>query len=124
MSAQIIEIGGQKMAVLPVGDYERLLEVAEDKFDLASAIVAERRREGGEEYIPAELVDRILAGQSALRVWRQHRKLSLVELGAKAGISVSYLSDIERGLKKGSARHWAKLAQVLGVAVEDILPQD
>jgi DNA-binding Xre family transcriptional regulator len=124
MSAQIIEIGGQKMAVLPVGDYERLLEVAEDKFDLASAIVAERRREGGEEYIPAELVDRILAGQSALRVWRQHRKLSLVELGAKAGISVSYLSDIERGLKKGSARHWAKLAQVLAVAVEDILPQD
>lgn len=123
MGAQIVEIAGQKMAVLPVADYERLLDLVEDKIEMAAAISAERRRENGEEYIPAEIIDRIIAGESALRVWRQYRKMTLKELSAQSGIGLSYISDLERGLKRGSGRQWGCLARALNVSIEDILPE-
>jgi hypothetical protein len=122
MGAQIVEIAGQKMAVLPVADYERLLELAEDRADEDAAARAEKRRAEGEEYVPIELVDRILAGESPLRVWRQYRKLSLKQLSEGSGVGLSYISELERGLKNGPGRVWGKLAQALNVSVEDILP--
>lgn len=121
MGAQIVEIAGEKMAVLPVADYERLLELAEDKTDILAAEAAEKRRLTGEEYVPAEMVDRILDGENPLRVWRQYRKLSLKQLAEKSGVGLSYISELERGLKNGPGRVWAKLARALGVTVEDIL---
>ena len=62
MTVQIVEIAGQKMAMLPMADYERLVEIVEDRTDAHAAAEAERRRNEGEEYLPAELVDRILTG--------------------------------------------------------------
>lgn len=124
MSAQIVEIAGEKMAVLPVADYERLLEIAEDKADAVAAAVAEKRRLDGEEYLPSEMVDRILAGESALRVWRKHRNLSLKALAAKAGVGFTYISELERGLKNGPGHVWVKLARAMDVTADDILPAD
>jgi DNA-binding XRE family transcriptional regulator len=124
MSVQIVEIAGQKMAMLPMDDYERLLELAEDRADIMAAQRAEARRMAGEEYVPAELVNRILDGESPLRVWRQHRKLTLERLAHKAGLSVSYLSDLERGKRQGKGVLWRRLAEALGVSVDDILPDE
>jgi DNA-binding XRE family transcriptional regulator len=124
MGAQIVEIAGQKMAVLPVADYEHLLDLAEDKADLAAAITAERRRVEGEEYVPSEIVDRILAGESALRVWRQYRRLTLDQVAEAAGIKKSFLSTIETGKARGAPRLWRKLAAALDVSADDILPED
>jgi ribosome-binding protein aMBF1 (putative translation factor) len=124
MGAQIVEIAGQKIAMLPIADYERLLELAEDSADILAARRAEERRLNGEEYVPSELVKRILAGERPLRVWREYRGLSLAQLSAQVGIGVSYLSEIERGLRQGPARIWVRLARALDVTVEDILPDD
>lgn len=122
MGAQIIEIAGQKMAMLPIEDYERLLELAEDKADLLAAERAEARRLAGEEYVPAELVNRILDGESPLRVWRQHRGLTLDQLAKSAGLGISYLSDLERGKRQGKGALWRRLADALNVSIDDILP--
>ena len=122
MGAQIIEIAGQKMAMLPIEDYERLLELAEDKADLLAAERAEARRLAGEEYVPAELVNRILDGESPLRVWRQHRGLTLDQLAKSAGLGISYLSDLERGKRQGKGALWRRLADALSVSIDDILP--
>ncbi|MEO7504328.1 MAG: helix-turn-helix transcriptional regulator [Sphingomicrobium sp.] len=122
MSVQIVEIAGQKMAVLPVADYERLLDIAEEKADVAAAFDAEQRRLNGEEYIPAAMVNRILDGESALRVWREHRGLSQVELARVAGMSNVYVSDMERGKRLGSRKYWQKLSKALNVSTDDILP--
>lgn len=124
MGAQIVEIAGKKMAVLPVGDYERLIELAEDKADILAAERAEERRNAGEEYVPAELVNRILDGENPLRVWRKYRKLSLKQLSNQSGVGLSYISELERGLKHGPGRVWAKLARSLNVSVEDILADE
>ena len=123
MTVQIVEIAGQKMAMLPVADYERLIDLAEDKADIFAAFESENRRKEGEEFLPAEMVDRILSGESALKVWRKHRSLSLEELGFAVGVTKGYLSQIENGISRGNPSLWRKLAEALKVSADDILPE-
>ncbi|MGE0180265.1 MAG: helix-turn-helix domain-containing protein [Sphingomonas sp.] len=122
MTAQIVEIAGRKMAVLPVEDYARLIDIVEDKADVAAAEAAEQRRNEGEEYLPAEMVDRILNGESALRVWRKHRAMTLDRLAQITGSRKSSLSEIENGKAQGKPVLWRALADALNVTVDDILP--
>jgi DNA-binding XRE family transcriptional regulator len=125
MGAQIVEIGGHKIAMLSVEDYERLLELAEDRADILAADRAEERRRNGEEYVPGELVKRVLAGESPLRVWREYRALTQGQLAAAVGLkTATHISDLEAGKRGGSGRLWRKLARALNVQVEDILPDD
>ena len=123
MSVQIVEIAGQKMAMLPIADYERLLDIAEDKIDEAAAANAEQRRIEGEEYLPAEMVDRILGGESALRIWRKHRGLTQEKLASIVGMGTSFLSEIENGNRRGAPKLWRALAEALNVSADDILPE-
>ena len=124
MTVQIVDIAGQKMAMLPLADYERLLDLAEDTTDASAAAAAEKRRLAGEEYLPAAMVDRLLAGENPLKVWRKHRGLTLARLGAAAGISTSFLSEIENGKRRGAPALWRRLAEALRVSADDILPED
>lgn len=124
MTVQIVEIAGQKMAMLPINDYQDLLDIAEDREDGFAAAAAEQRRTEGEEYLPAEMVDRILNGESALKVWRKHRGMTLDHLAAEAGTRKSMLSEIENGKAQGKPALWRALADALGVSVDDILPFD
>jgi DNA-binding XRE family transcriptional regulator len=124
MTVQIVEIAGQKMAMLPVADYERLLDLAEDRGDALAAAAAERRRRGGEEYLPAAMADRLLAGESPLRVWRSFRGVTQRNLSAAAGISHNFLSNLEAGKRRGAPDVWRKLAGALDVTVDDISPKD
>lgn len=122
MNAQVVEISGQKMVILPISDYERLLEIEEDMADIACAERAEKRRLAGEEYVPFELVDAIINGENALRVWRKYRGLSQSELSEQAQVRVATVSDIENGKAQGKPAIWRALADVLNVTVDDILP--
>ena len=125
MGAQIVEIGGRKMAVLPVEDYERLLELAEDREDITAAADAERRRkEGSVEYLPSDMVNRILDGENVLRVWREYRGLSIADLAEKSGYGYSMISKVEAGTRQGTIALWKALAAALRVLPEDIMPLD
>ncbi len=123
MSVQIVDIAGQKMAMLPMVDYERLIDIVEDKVDAAAAAAAEQRRSEGEEYLPSEMIDRILAGESALRVWRKHRGMTLDQLAGSVGIRKSFLSTIETGKARGAPALWRALADALNVSADEILPE-
>jgi DNA-binding XRE family transcriptional regulator len=123
MTAQIVEIAGQKMAMLPMADYVRLLDIAEDKADALAAEMAEQRRRAGEEYLPVEMVDRILSGESALRTWRKHRGVTLEKLAAIVGSGKSTLSELESGKTQGRPALWRAIASALDVSVDDILPE-
>jgi DNA-binding XRE family transcriptional regulator len=124
MTAQILEIAGQKMAVLPIGDYERLLELVEDQSDIRAADAAERRRLDGEEYVPVELVDRLINGENALKVWREYRGLSQRKLAEVCNAREATISEIESGKAQGKPTLWRALARALNVSVDDILPLD
>jgi len=125
MTAQIVEIAGQKIAMLPVDDYNRLLELAEDQADTAAAERAERRRlSGEEEFVPFELVRSIIDGENALRAWRKYRGLTQDQLADKAKVRKATVSEIENGKAQGKPAIWRAFAEVLNVTVDDILPLD
>jgi len=62
----------------------------------------------------------IIRGESPLVAFRAHHALTLRELARRAGISPSYLSEIERGLKPGSASALAKVATALDTTVDTL----
>jgi DNA-binding XRE family transcriptional regulator len=124
MSVQFIEIDGRRLAVLPEDDYRRLLDAAEEQDDIAAAERAEKRRNEGEEYVPAELVDRLIDGENALRVWREYRGLTLTHLADVAGVNKAMVSQLENGKAYGRPATWRALAGALNVDVDDILPLD
>jgi DNA-binding XRE family transcriptional regulator len=72
------------------------------------------------EYIPAEVVERKLAGAHPVRAWREHRGMTLSALAAKAGLPHGYLSEIENRKKPGSVAALKALAEALGVTLDDI----
>jgi DNA-binding XRE family transcriptional regulator len=91
------------------------------------AIKAQLRREkllGVEtaraDYLPGALVDRLLAGESAIRIWREHRGMTLTTLAKKVGISTNYLSRIENGHKPGGTDTRRAIARALRVPMKDL----
>lgn len=71
--------------------------------------------------MPARVVDRLLAGENPVRVWREHRGLTQHTLADKAGISKNYLSQIETGERDGRVRVLQALAATLGVQLDDLV---
>jgi transcriptional regulator with XRE-family HTH domain len=67
-----------------------------------------------------ELVKRLSAGEHPIRVWRAHRGMTREALAAAAGVSPSYLTEIETRRKPGSLAAMAKLATALHVPLDDI----
>lgn len=122
MGAQILEIAGKTMVVVPIEDYQRLLDIAEDREDVAAAVDAERRRNEGMEYLPSAMVNRILDGENALRVWREHRGLTISDLAEKSGYGYSMISKIESGSRQGTVSFWNAAAGALNVLPDDIMP--
>jgi DNA-binding XRE family transcriptional regulator len=86
-------------------------------YDRIKALLAS----GEEEMIPAEYANRILDGESPLRVWREFRGLTLQTLSDKVEASKGYLSEIENGHKDGSVRIMKRVADVLRVDLSDIV---
>ena len=121
MSAQIIEIGGQQAAVLPVAEYQSLLEKAEmlddvSAYDKAKAGLAS----GNDELVPAEIAESLLDGENPIKVWRKYRKLSQNQLADAAGISQAYLAQIETGKREGGISVYQTIAEILSVDLDDI----
>lgn len=58
---------------------------------------------------------------SELRRLRKHRRSTLVDVSKETGISVSFLSDIERGRTRPSLDTLEKLSSYYQVSVNDIL---
>ena len=120
--AQMIDTpGGERMVVLPLKDYERLCAAAEDLADMRAYDTAKQGLAAGtDELIPADFGDRILDGESPVRVWREYRGLSVKQLAAGAQISAAYLSQIEGGSRNGSLSTMKALAKCLSLDVDDL----
>lgn len=76
---------------------------------------------GEEETIPADYVRRTIAGERPLRVWRDYRGLSQTALAEMSGVNRVQIVNIEAGTKNGSVETLKKLADALGVTVDDLI---
>ena len=116
---KIVTPGGETLVVMPEADYEALLDAADvaDARRVLAEIAAARQ-----EWVPAEIVDRLLDGENRVRVWREHRGLTAAELAAKSEISAAYLSELETGKKTGTVETLRKIAIALNLSLDDLVP--
>ena len=90
--------------------------------DFRAALAVEARIAAGtEELVPAQVADRLIDGERPLRVWREHRGLSQSALARASGVSRVQIVDIEAGRNTGSVRTLGRLADSLGIDVEDLI---
>ena len=68
--------------------------------------------------IPHEVALAIIRGKSPILALREHQGITLRELSQRAGTSASYLSEIERGHKTGSASALSRIAGALGTTID------
>jgi DNA-binding Xre family transcriptional regulator len=117
----IVSPSGERMVVLPESEFERLRDAAEALSDVAAYDDAKRALAAGEEeLLPAAMVERLLGGESPIRVWREHRRMSLLDLAKRTGLSQGYLSQLETRKKTGSLKSLRVIAASLGIHLEDV----
>ena len=111
-----------EVAILPRKHYEALAAKArEADEDVGTArLVARARREiaAGMPLIPKKIVDRIAAGENALRVVREWRGKTQLYISHKTSIGQGYVSDLESGRRRGTTAALKKIADVLKVPLD------
>jgi DNA-binding XRE family transcriptional regulator len=110
------------MVTITRAEYDRLRHAEEDlsnlrAYDRAKAALAS----GADESIPAEFAKRLIDGERPLRVYRDLRELTQTQLAKASGVNRVQIVDIEAGRKAGSIETVRKLADALGVAVDDLI---
>jgi DNA-binding XRE family transcriptional regulator len=111
-----------EMITITRAEYERLREAAEDLADIATYNRAKADIAAGrDELIPSEFVDRMIEGESPLRVYRDLRGLTQSSLAAASGVNRVQIADIEAKRSNGSIETMRKLAEALRVTIDDLV---
>jgi DNA-binding XRE family transcriptional regulator len=121
MRIETITRKGKEFAVIPVEALQRLMDDAEMLADVRAYDAAKGRLDRGEdELIPLEITERRLAGESPVRIWRDHRALTQEALAKRSKVSRTMIAAIEAGHKTGGIATLKKLATALNVDLENL----
>ena len=113
-----------EIVTIPRAELERLREAADELADLRSYYRAKARiADGEDELVPAVFANRLLNGESPLRVYRELRGLTQAQLSEAASVNRVQIADIEAGRGSGSVATLRKLAAALNVQMEDIVAE-
>ena len=105
---------GREFAVLPMDDLKKLMDDAEMLADIRTYDTAKAQIERGrDEVIPLEITERRLEGESTLKIWREYRGLTQVDLAKRSKVSRPMIAAIESNHKRGGIGTLKKLAIAL-----------
>ncbi|MBI4458071.1 helix-turn-helix transcriptional regulator [Candidatus Uhrbacteria bacterium] len=107
----------RRRTVATLADYLALLDPG-DAADRRSLALVD---DAPDAFLPIELADRILAGDSPVKIWRLHRGLTQAAVADAADLSQSYLAEIESRRKDGSVEALRALARALNVDAGDLV---
>ena len=112
---------GKEFAVIPVEALQKLMDDAEMLAGVKAYDAAKGRLARGEdELIPLAIVERRLAGESAVKIWREYRGLTQETLAKASKVSRPMIAAIEAGHKKGGIGALKKLAAALNVDLDNL----
>jgi DNA-binding transcriptional regulator YiaG len=116
---------GEELAVIPKAEYERLVERANSE-DVGTARIVRRAKQaitsGQEVVLPKAVVDRLAAGESPIRVLREWKDMTQMEMSFRTNISQGHLSDLENGRRSGTPDTLRRIADVLKVPLDLLVP--
>ncbi len=108
---------------IPKAEYQRLCAAEEDLADVRAALAVQEGIDAGtDEFVPETVVDRLIDGEPPLRAWREHRGFSQSALARAADTSRVQIVDIEAGRRTGSVHTLRRLADALGIGLDDLVP--
>lgn len=111
-----------EVAIMPRADYEALLaRLAEAEEDAGTARLIARAEEeiaAGAPVFPKSVADRVADGASPIRVFREWRGMTQVQLAAAAGLGQGYVSDLEKGRRRGTPDVLDRVATALRVPLD------
>ena len=100
----------------------------EDYQDLVDARDAEAAMRavgaGALQTLSGEDVDAYLAATTPLAFWRRHRGFTQADMARSVGVSQPYLAQLENGQRDGSVSVYQRLARLLGLRVDELLPDE
>ena len=123
MNVQIIVTpGGERLAVLPEAELEALIAMLDDGVDGVSGdAFVEALASEMEATVPPGFLDRLLAGANPIKVGREYRGLSLVDLAEAAAVPAPRLAALETGEDIGSPAELHAIAVALKLSVDDLV---
>jgi hypothetical protein len=128
MKPQVIKTETGELIVLPRRDYDALVRRAKRAGgeDEGTARVVARSNAalaaGQEMELPAEVAEAIAHGENPLRVIREWRGKTQMYLSFKTDIDQSTISALENGTRQGTTAVWKRLASVLRVPMDVLIP--
>ena len=123
VSKQIITTPqGERLVILPEGEFDALMDAADDKIDQLSVVYWRREKSAGNtDDLPLDVMKKLLdPQQNRIRVWREQRGLSGARLASAAKLSAAYVSQIEKGHREPGLKALKSIAAVLDVDLDDI----
>ena len=118
-STTTITSGERQKVTLSRSDYNAMI----DRLDELEGLEAIALRRGDDSF-PTSVARRIVSGENPIKVYREVRTLTQLQLAHKSGVTQSYLAAIEKGHKPGSASALKKIADVLAVPMEVLVADD
>lgn len=91
--------------------------------DACDHVAVMRDVANGASLLTADEVKAFINAPTPLAFWREYRGLSQIMLADQLSISQAYLAQIETGKRIGDVRLYAKLANALGLRIEDLLAE-
>ena len=116
MDLEIIERDSRKFVLVPIEQYNQVLEDLETLEDIRDFEIVKNL---DEEAFPSEVVDRlVLNNENPIKVFREYRGLTQEQLAGKTGIQRTDLATMETGQKSGSVKSLKLIAEVLNLDVD------
>ena len=106
-------------AVVPYAQWVDLRRRAEATMTDEDLFDAARAEDDGER-LPHNMVKRLVDGEPPLKVFREHRDITQEALATATGVSIGYVSQIERGTRRPSKKTLAAFAMALNLDTEDL----
>lgn len=127
MKPQVIKTeSGDELVVLSRASYDALVRRARGEDAGTARIVAKSSaalRAGTDVEVPFHVAEAIARGESPLRAMREWRGITQTDLGEiKTRIGQSTISALENGTRRGTPAVWKKLAEVLRVPLDLLIP--
>jgi len=107
-----------EMITIPKSDYVALVAAKEDLEDIEAF---DRAMKDDSEGVPHEYMVRLIDGENPLAVFRDWRGFSQSELARVSDVNRVQIVDIESGRKTGSVATLKKLADTLGIVIDDLV---
>ena len=123
MNVQFIEDNGiPAFAVLPIDEFNRLIQPLEDAAD-ASAIerLSAAVASGTERTYPHAVIKALVEGENPVRVFREYRNMTPARLASACGVTAAHIYQIESGKRSMSVDVLRKMTQVLDVDADMLI---